>query len=201
MLAHLIGVGIKYLRKFATKSEADTTYGLYDRNGNFYIRNKPIVIIVNNIITDDEEYEGTHGLWGLNVSKNPDDNIHTNDDYDNYAKSVLKTNTLHRNNDPSSKYPKSSKVQKWNRILRTIWNNRKEYEGSGVVVIPCDPNAFRKEFTRISLCLYSARSLHSLIPCLLTDQNFKNNSEKGHSRNISMRLFQNLTNSFREDFL
>ena len=61
--------------------------------------------------------------------------------------------------------------------------------------------AFRKEFTRISLCLYSARCLHSLIPCLLTDQNFKNNSAKGHSRNISMRLFQNLTNSFREDFL
>ena len=53
--------------------------------------------------------------------------------------------------------------------------------------------AFREEFTRISLCLYSARSPHSLIPCLLTDQNFKNNSEKGHSRNISMRLFQNLT--------
>ena len=41
----------------------------------------------------------------------------------------------------------------------------------------------------------------SLIPCLLTVQNFKNSSEKGHSRNISMRLFQNLTNSFREDFL
>ena len=61
--------------------------------------------------------------------------------------------------------------------------------------------AFREEFTRISLCLYSARSLHSLIPCLLTDQNFKNNSEKSHSRKISMRLFQNLTNSFREDFL
>ena len=60
---------------------------------------------------------------------------------------------------------------------------------------------FREEFTRISLCLYSARCLHSLIPCLLTDQNFKNNSENGHSRKISMRLFQNLTNSFREDFL
>ena len=60
---------------------------------------------------------------------------------------------------------------------------------------------FREEFTRISLCLYSARSLHSLIPCLLTDQNFKINSEKGYSRNISVRLFKNLTNSFREDFL
>ena len=60
--------------------------------------------------------------------------------------------------------------------------------------------AFREEFTRISLCLYSARSIHSLIPCLLTNQNFKSNSEKGHSRNISMRLLQNLTKSFREDF-
>ena len=59
---------------------------------------------------------------------------------------------------------------------------------------------FREEFTRISLCMYSARSLHSLIPCLLTDQNFKNNSEKGHSRNISTRLFQNLTNSSEKIF-
>ena len=60
---------------------------------------------------------------------------------------------------------------------------------------------FREEFTRISLCLYSAKSLHLLIPCLLTDQNFKKNSEKSLSRIISVRLFQNLTNSFREDFL
>ena len=38
---------------------------------------------------------------------------------------------------------------------------------------------FREEFTRISLCLYSASSPHSLIPCLLTDQNFENNFSKG----------------------
>ena len=61
-------VAEKYLRKFATKSEADTTYGLYDRNGNFYIGNKPVVIIDDNIVVDDEEYEGTPGLWGLIVS-------------------------------------------------------------------------------------------------------------------------------------
>ena len=40
-------VAEKYLRKFATKGEADTTFGLYDRKGNFYIGNKPIVIIDN----------------------------------------------------------------------------------------------------------------------------------------------------------
>ena len=64
-------VAEKYLRKFATKGEADTTYGLYDRHGNFYIGNKPVVIIDNNIVIDDEEYEGTPGLWELIVSKNP----------------------------------------------------------------------------------------------------------------------------------
>ena len=34
---------------------------------------------------------------------------------------------------------------------------------------------FTEEFTRISLCLYSASSPYLLIPCLLTDQNFVNN--------------------------
>ena len=75
-------VAEKYLRKFVTKDEADTTYGLYDRKGNFYIGNKPVVIIDNNIVVDDEEYEGTPGLWELIVSRNPDDNIYRNDDYE-----------------------------------------------------------------------------------------------------------------------
>ena len=92
-------------------------------------------------MVDGEEYKGTPGLWELIVSKDPDDNIYTNDDYDNYARLMLKTNALHRNNDLNSNYPKSSKGQKWTKILRTIWDNREEYEGSGVVFLPKDPNA------------------------------------------------------------
>ena len=110
-------VAEKYLRKFATKSETDTTCGLYDRNGNFFIGNKSVVIIANNIMVDDEEYEGTPGLWEVIVSKNPVDNIYTYEDYDNYARLILKTNTLHRGNHADSNYPKSSKGEKWNRIL------------------------------------------------------------------------------------
>ena len=103
-----------YLTKFTTNGEVDRTYGLYDRDGKFYIGNKPADIKDNNIIVDDEEYEGTPGLWELIVSKIPDAIIYTYDDYENYAKLMLKTNTLHRNNDPSSNYPKSSKGYKWN---------------------------------------------------------------------------------------
>ena len=150
-------VAEKYLRKFATKGEADTTYGLYDRYGNFYIGNKPVVIIDNNIVVDGkEEYEGTPGLWELIVSKNPTD--YTNDDYVNYARLMLKTNTLHRDNNPDSNYPKSSKGQKWNNILKDIWKYRKEYEGSGVVVIPSDPNALLE---RLDLLLASQEAGHT----------------------------------------
>ena len=45
--------------------------------------------------------------------------------------------------------------------------------------------AFREEFTRISWCPYNAISPHSLIPCLLTDQNFANNFWKGSPKEHS----------------
>ena len=144
--AQFIGeVAEKYLRKFARRDEADTTYGLYDRKGNFYIGNKQVVIIDDNIIVDNEEYEGTPGLWELIVSKNTDDSIYKDYDYNNYARLMLQTNSLYRNNDQNSKYPKSSKGQKWKKkILRTIWDNREEYEGSIVVFLPKDPNTLLK---------------------------------------------------------
>ena len=109
-------------------------------------------------MVDGEEYEGTPGLWELIVSKNADDKIYTNDDYDNYAMLILKTNTLHRDNDPNNIHPKSSKGQKWKRILKTIWENREEYEGSGVVFISSDPNALLE---RLDLLLASQEAGHT----------------------------------------
>ena len=54
---------------------------------------------------------------------------------------MVETNSLYRDNNPENKRPKSCKNYKWNNILKDIWDNRKGYEGSGVVVIPSDPNA------------------------------------------------------------
>ena len=39
---------------------------------------------------------------------------------------MIKTNALHRDNDPESKYPKSSSGYKWKNILRDIWLKEKE---------------------------------------------------------------------------
>ena len=102
-------VAEKYLRKFATKSEADRTYGLHDTDGNFYIGNKPVVIKDNDIIVADKKYEGTSGLWELIVSKNPDNTIYNDKDEENHTKLMIKTNTLYRKNNPQTNHPKSSK--------------------------------------------------------------------------------------------
>ena len=58
-----------------------------------------------------------------------------------------------------------------------------------------------EDFLRISSCPYSGRSPHSPEPCLWMDQNFANIFEKGYPRNIPLKLFQNLTSGFEEDFL
>ena len=82
----------KYLRKFATKSEADTTYGLYDRGGKFYISNKLAIISDNDSVDGKAEYDGIPGLWELIVSKEPKEFI--TEDSDNYANLMVKILTL-----------------------------------------------------------------------------------------------------------
>ena len=95
-----------YLRKFTTEDGADKTYGLYDKGGKFYIGNKLAIIVDNDLVVGKDEYEGTPGLWELIVSKEPKD--FTKEDYENYAKLMVKTNTLHRDNDPEKKKPQKA---------------------------------------------------------------------------------------------
>ena len=84
----------QYLRKFATVSGADKTFGLRVKDGKFYIGNKEAKIKENNIIVDNKEYGGTHGLWELIVTRSSDDKIFIHGDYDNYAEIMHSTNTL-----------------------------------------------------------------------------------------------------------
>ena len=52
----------QYLRKFASKSGTDKTFGLRDKDGKFYIGYKEAKIKGNNIIVDEKEYAGMPGL-------------------------------------------------------------------------------------------------------------------------------------------
>ena len=68
----------QYLRKFASTSSTDKTFGLRDKDGKFYIGSKEAKIKEINIIVGEKEYAGTPGLWKLMVATTSDDTIFTN---------------------------------------------------------------------------------------------------------------------------
>ena len=70
---------------------------------------------------------------------------------------MLKTNALHRDNNPKSSYPKSSRSDKW-KLVEYIWTKRGEYEGKGVVFLSGDPN---KLLQRLDLLLASQGAGHT----------------------------------------
>ena len=93
----------QYLRKFASKSGTDKTFGLRDKDDKFYIGNKEAKIKENNIIVGYKEYVGTPGLWELIVVTSSDGKIYANADYDNYAEIMHSTKCL-----------KEKQWRKWN---------------------------------------------------------------------------------------
>ena len=61
-------------------------------------------------------------------------------------------------------------------------------------------SGFREgDFLRISSCPYGKRSPYALEPCLMTIRISITIFETGYSRNISVKLVQNLTSCFREE--
>ena len=108
--AIVVDIAEQYLRKFASESGADKTFGLRDKDGKFYIWNKETKIKENNIIVGGQEDFGTPGLWELIVATIPDDKIFINGDYDNYAEIMNSTNALRRNNDEIETKPKGKEA-------------------------------------------------------------------------------------------
>ena len=122
----------QYLRKFASTSGTDKTFGLRDKDGKFQIGDKKAKRKENNIIVGHKEYTGTRGLWELIVTTTPDDKLFSNGDLDNYAEIMHSTNALRRNNDESETKPKANKSQKGKHILKPIWDDKDLYTGNGL---------------------------------------------------------------------
>ena len=144
-------------RVYLNRPDYDKTFGIRKEKGHHYIGDTHVIIHRDNIIVDDEKFRCTPGLWELITAKKPKGNF--DNDIENYKIILLKTNVLHRNNDPNNHYPKASDSYKWREILRPIWKESKPGKiGSGVVVIPSDPNALLE---RLDLLLSSQEAGHT----------------------------------------
>ena len=156
----LIGVIAKH---FLSRPNTDKTFGVRKEGDHHYIGNKHVIITEDDDIVIKEggdRFLGTAGLWGLITSKDPEKDLidYDKDDIKNYERLMIKTNALHRGNDPNNPLPKGSKGGKWKTILGPIWHNRKYYEGEGIVIMSSDPNALLE---RLDLLLSSQKAGHT----------------------------------------
>ena len=149
----------------------DPDFGIIKKGRDRFIGKEHVIIKDNNIFLPKlgETFIGTDGLWELLTSKNPQN--FTDEDEDMYEDLMIMTNALHRDNDEDNPHPKGNhKTYKWLNIIRPIWyrNKRSIYrypkkkegqeKGSGVVVIPSDPNALLE---RLDLLLASQEAGHT----------------------------------------
>ena len=155
------GVHPKY---YLDQDDNDEKFGIRKVKSRYYIGNKRVTFEDDDIIIMEtgERFIGTIGLWGLITSKNPDKDLidWTENDRNRYDRLMSITNALHKDYNPR-RGPRSSGGDKWRNILSTIWFNKepkKGYEGSGVVVIPSDPNALLE---RLDLLLASQEAGHT----------------------------------------
>ena len=173
-ISRLGALAVNALIKALTKDGVDQTYGIYSKNGMFYMGNKPLFIENNDIRVDDITYEGTPGFWELITSKNPNPDNYTEEDKEKYQRLIIQTNTAYQSNNPKNpndpskpnKKGKYSKSNKWKNIIKPIWEaikqqNEKEEEfeeetdeddpqpstsGTGLTILPSDPNALINRF-------------------------------------------------------
>ena len=165
-LIELGPIATYYLRSMTSKTLTDKTFGLYDKDGKFHIGTSEVDISGDDIIIDDETFNGTFGLWELITSKKP--KSYTTDDLETYTEILLKTNAIIS---PTTGNVKSSKGYKYNTIIKPIYE---EYyqdpplppripqqsplspalirvpatatllppkTGKGAIILPSDPNA------------------------------------------------------------
>ena len=150
-------IAIKYVR--LDDKIKDTTFGIRKIDGHHYIGDTHVIIHKNDIIVDDEKFNGTPNLWNLIMLKDPPlREDYTEEDMKNYVKILIKTHVLHQGNNPNNPYPKSSRGVKCNRFFSNIWENRKMFEGKGIIIMPCDPNALLE---RLDLLLASQEAGHT----------------------------------------
>ena len=155
-------------RHFLNKPNTDKTFGVRKEGKHHYIGNKHVIITRDDDIIIKEsgdKFFGTAGLWGLITSKEPDKELIDWDknDIEDYERLMIKTNALHRGNNPKNPYPKSSNSKKWLGLLSPIWTKHKsmsskKFEGEGVVIMSSDPNALLE---RLDLLLASQEAGHT----------------------------------------
>ena len=124
-------------RHYLNKQYRDTTFGIKKRivknKKHHYIGKTHVIVYDNDIIIKDsgERYKGTNGLWKLITLREPVD--FNKEDKDEYERLMIKTNVIHRDDDPKNPRPKSSDSYKWKKIIGPIWYKKQGFSEENAI--------------------------------------------------------------------
>jgi hypothetical protein len=149
-------IAVEYLKQYASdKRLVDTTFGIRSKDGDFYIGDSKISIEADDVTVGNKTYKGTPGLWELITMAKPNSSIFDSHDHAVYAEILTKTNAMSQPHNPNK--PKSSRSEKYQKIIKPIWDEYRKYKGktgSGVI-LPSDPNELVKQ---LELRMYSFKA-------------------------------------------
>jgi hypothetical protein len=120
----------KYLSNYllGDKKTTDTTYGLKkDPEGetSFSIGNTNVEIANDDITVGGKTYKGTEGLWSLLTLKEPDENLVTQEDMENYKEIVVMTSAHKKSYNPEAQISANS-GSKYKKIIAPMFSKSGE---------------------------------------------------------------------------
>ena len=130
-------------RNYLNKQFRDTTFGIRKEKGDHYIGNTHVIVRDNDIYIKNtgERFKGTPGLWELITSRDPVD--FNKEDKDECERLTIRTNTLHRYDDPRNPHPKANRSNKWKYILGPTWYKKQGFSEEDAFRMAKDKN-YRK---------------------------------------------------------
>lgn len=110
-----------YMSLFENKSHSiDNVFGIRKDENQFKIGEKPVFVNENNVIVDNEAYEGTPGLWELLTKKHVDYSKVSKSDLENYKKILIQSGA-HLD---SRGRIKSSKGEKYKQVISQLLSKK-----------------------------------------------------------------------------
>ena len=117
-------IAARYLKMLSSsKNQIDKTFGVHLKDGELFLGKDPIMLNDDDIVTGDNTYHGTAGLWKLITKNEPNDAIYNDEDLKNYRETLLDARAIIFDSNPNN--PKASRSTKYKELVKPVWDEVK----------------------------------------------------------------------------
>ena len=127
-------------QKYLSNVDKNNAFGIhYKNNIGHMIGKDPIMFDFDDIILNGKKHILTPGMWRLLTQTDATKpELYTVEDYQNYVKILIETDSIYQNNDKSTGKPKSGPGEKYMKMISPIWKKIKLNKTPTIPTIPTE---------------------------------------------------------------